>query len=105
MKKKQDYSSLVIRTPDKINIEYTTCLLEIGKLDVELINVDKAEEKISIRKNEINLLKIELRDKVMELSYEMDEAQKEIKRKDEKEKELNPPLFEEKGTVVSEMHQ
>ena len=99
MKKKHDFSKLVVRTVEKINQEYSELIVKLGTLELEVYNIEDAQDKMDTnsalmakRAEEIKELKKECRDKVEELSHEMDLAQKEKQRKVDLEKEKNPEL-------------
>lgn len=80
-KKKLKNPILVVRTPEEINKEYSEIIAKLGTLDVELFNIATAEERQAERKETIDALKSKHMDRVVELSQEMDEAQKEIQKK------------------------
>lgn len=90
MKKKLKNPIMIIRKPEEINKEYTDLVLKLGAQVLELKAIAKRELMIDEQQDQIC-------DQVRELSLEMDEAQKEIQKKEEEVKKLNPelPLKEE----------
>lgn len=76
---------LLVRTPDKINEEFTEVVLGIGQAEIDLSSLQERKEKI-IEQQEIMM------GRVKELSAEMLESQKEVKRKEDEEKAKQPDL-------------
>lgn len=70
----------IIRQPAEINKEYSATVTQIGLLELENCAISKAEERQNTRWGEIKKLKEDLVKKVEELSTEMDESQKQIKK-------------------------
>ncbi len=78
---------LVVRTPEKINQEYSDIILKLGSFTIELNAIRKQEMRSHTRVEEIHKSKEEFLKRIDELSIEMDEAQKEIKRKESEKAE------------------
>lgn len=88
--KKLKYKSLVIRDPVEINKEYSEKVIMMGRLELELADITKSEERMISRREEIRKSKEDILERITELSTEMDESQKEIKRKKDEEEKQTP---------------
>ena len=74
----------VVRTPDKINQEYSNLVLKLGGFSIELHAINERNHQIDQERKLIF-------SKIKELNDEMNEAQAEIKRKEALEpKEVSP---------------
>lgn len=76
---------LVVRTPENINKEYTDIVIQIGQCEIDLMTLQE-------RKTQIIDAQEQLLAKVKELVIEMNESQKEIRRKEDEEKAKQPDL-------------
>lgn len=78
MKKK---NPLLVRTPDKINQEYSDVVSRLGILELECLQIEALREQQSTREDELLSAKTSLLAKVKDLSVEMEASQAEEKRK------------------------
>lgn len=75
----------IIRKPEEINKEYSDLVIQLGQWELELAAMQKTEEKHSTRIDEITNLKEKNIQRIIVISDEMNEAQKEIQRKKEEQ--------------------
>lgn len=89
MAKKLQNPITIIRKPEEINKEYSEIVTRLGAQELDLANLSAAQARIKAEREKMI-------SRVNELRIEMDEAQKELKRKEEEEKKMAPELPLEK---------
>lgn len=75
---------MVVRKPEAINEEYSSVVVKLGTISLNLSAIERAREAQDKREQELINEKHQLIEKVRELSDEMDEAQKKKKEDEEK---------------------